>query len=718
MKTNHSLMLFKTPFITLLLIILAVNRIAHSAVINWTNTLGGNWSVAANWNPNQVPGSSDTANITTSGSYAVTLDVSANVNSLVIGGAGSGVQVLHGSGFILTATNGVVNSGGILSLTNSTFYGSLTVASSGVLSVSGENLDAQLTVENGGQFLLTGFSSYLGGGSQNNTNYWLWVQSGGLLNAASSVTLNLYATMTNAGLLNFTNEGVNIYNNGTTSYNGGLLNQSGGVLNLISTAGISGAYGYDYLLNQGTINVTNGNATISVDNVTNVGTVATLPGTGTLRIGSFNGLGSLAGTFNAAAGTVIQFLATANPGTSAGAGLALDGSGQFQFTTGLLTLPLGVIPNLNLTGGNLVLGPGFQGGAITNLTLDGINLTTTLPVTNSLVMTNGTLSGTILVTNGAVLNVNGVILNAQVTVASGGQLLLVGSSSSIGQGGAIDTNYWLWVQSGGLLSAASTASLNLYAAMTNAGLLNFTNEGVNIYNNGTTSYNGGLLNQSGGVLNLISAAGISGAYGYDYLLNQGTINVTNGNANISLDNATNSGTLDAGLWTAQLQNTHLNLQPAGSLEVAFGPAGYGRFSFSGNADLDGNFEVSLIDGYIPAVGSSNTVLTGSSLSGAFTGFSLANLLPAAVWQPVYSSTALSLVVQPPIALLPSGTNLVVNLNGTSAKKAILLTSTNVTVPLPNWTPVATNTFDVTTYLSVTNGFNPSNPRQFFTFKLP
>ena len=27
--------------------------------ITWTNTAGGNWSAAANWSPNQVPGSSD-----------------------------------------------------------------------------------------------------------------------------------------------------------------------------------------------------------------------------------------------------------------------------------------------------------------------------------------------------------------------------------------------------------------------------------------------------------------------------------------------------------------------------------------------------------------------------------------------------------------------------------------------------------------------------------
>jgi hypothetical protein len=53
--------------------------------------------------------------------------------------------------------------------------------------------------------------------------------------------------MTNAGLVNLTNEGVTINNNGSSGYNGGVVNQAGGVINLISTAGISGNYGSIWL---------------------------------------------------------------------------------------------------------------------------------------------------------------------------------------------------------------------------------------------------------------------------------------------------------------------------------------------------------------------------------------------------------------------------------------------------------------------------------------
>ena len=58
----------------------------QAADIVWTNTAGGSWNAATNWNPNQVPGASDTAWITNNGTYAVTLNTSTIVNSLALGG--------------------------------------------------------------------------------------------------------------------------------------------------------------------------------------------------------------------------------------------------------------------------------------------------------------------------------------------------------------------------------------------------------------------------------------------------------------------------------------------------------------------------------------------------------------------------------------------------------------------------------------------------------
>jgi len=721
---------------------------------NGLGTLTGTYNAAAGtvirFVSNNNPGTSAGAGLALGGSgqYQFTSGLLTLTNSLIPNLALSGGTLLLGPEFQGGAITNLTLDGinltntlpvtGTLIVTNGTLYGTIIVSNNAVLETSGVTIDMQMTVENGGEFLAIGNTTF--GGNANSTNEWVWVQSGGLMSASSAAPITLYVQMTNAGTVNFTNYGINsMYNPGTSpNYDGGLVNQAGGIVNLIGTAGISGSGGFDFVLNQGTINVTNGNSTISVDNMFNQGTVATLPGTGTLTIGNFNGLGTLTGTYNAAAGTVIKFVSNNNPGTSVGAGLTLLGSsGQYQFGVGLLTLTTNVIPNLALDGGILSLAPGFQGGAVTNLTTSSMILTNSLPITGALVMTNGTLTTTNTLNNGAVLSLynttlNGSIvvtnhgvlltsagasLDAQVTVENGGEFLANGNT--VLGGNSNSTNEWLWMQSGGLMNAASGAPITVYVQVTNAGTLNFTNYGINsMFNPGNTpNFDGGLINQAGGVINLIETAGISGTGGFDFLLNQGTINILNGNSSISVNNFTNIGTLNAELWTLQLQSTNINLQAAGSLDMALaGPATFGNFDIRGRVALTGGLVVTLTNGYIPVVESAFIVLTNGPVSGGFTSFSLPHVQDAA-WQPVYSTNALDLMVQPLIALLPSGTNVVVNLNGTPGHQAIELTATNVTVPLTNWTPVITNTFDVTTYLGVTNNINPTRPRQFFTFQL-
>ena len=116
----------------------------------------------------------------------------------------------------------------------------------------------------------------------------------------------------------------------------------------------------------------------------------------------------------------------------------------------MLTLPSNTIPNLSLTGGTLELGADFQGGAITNLVLDGIILTNnTLPVTGTLIVSNNRpLYGSYLVAGGAVFDINHATLNAQVTVENGGQMQVYGLTlSSLGSpANPGNSNYWLSLQ--------------------------------------------------------------------------------------------------------------------------------------------------------------------------------------------------------------------------------------------------------------------------------
>jgi hypothetical protein len=128
--------------------------------------------------------------------------------------------------------------------------------------------------------------------------------------------------------------------------------------------------------------------------------------------------------------------------------------------------------------------------------------------------------------------------------------------------------------------------------------------------------------------------------------------------------------------------------------------------------------VSLGNGYVPAFGTSFSVVSYGSLSSSFTGFNYPGLPSADVWQPTYGSTALTLQLQADVAFVSSGKSVATRVDGLPGRKAILLTSTNIAVPLANWTPLSTNTFDITGYLSLTNNLVPTEPQRFFIFKLP
>src|SRR5437899_2424764 len=59
--------------------LMLLSQVAHATDVYWTNTAGGNWSTAANWNTGTLPGPSDNAFIISNGNYTVTLDVSTTV---------------------------------------------------------------------------------------------------------------------------------------------------------------------------------------------------------------------------------------------------------------------------------------------------------------------------------------------------------------------------------------------------------------------------------------------------------------------------------------------------------------------------------------------------------------------------------------------------------------------------------------------------------------
>lgn len=67
----------------------------------------------------------------------------------------------------------------------------------------------------------------------------------------------------------------------------------------------------------------------------------------------------------------------------------------------------------------------------------------------------------------------------------------------------------------------------------------------------------------------------------------------------------------------------------------------------------------------------------------------------------------------------SGTNLVITgTTGTAGANYYLLATTNLAVPLTNWTILSTNQFGPGGAVNFTNSLNPNSPQTFYRLRLP
>ena len=207
---------------------------AQGATIIWTNAAGGNWSMAANWSPNQTPGSADTAVITNAGNYTVTLDVSTPIAGLVLGTtSGANTQTLLVNGQTLTVNgHATVNSDGQFNFNSGALAGKCILA--GALNWSGGEVN---------------------GGSS------LTMASNGVLNIEGNV--NIEGPLTNYGTVNWQAGKVEVYNDADTSF-GVIWNQSGAQWNIQCDQAMQGEFGGELFNNAGTVLKTAGTNTTTM----------------------------------------------------------------------------------------------------------------------------------------------------------------------------------------------------------------------------------------------------------------------------------------------------------------------------------------------------------------------------------------------------------------------------------------------------------------------
>ncbi|HEV7927594.1 MAG TPA: hypothetical protein VGR14_19740, partial [Verrucomicrobiae bacterium] len=419
----------------------------------------------------------------------------------------------------------------------------------------------------------------------------LTIESGGTLNIAGNVTL--YSVLTNAGTVTMTGSAnLGMLNNHTPSYTGSVYNLPGALWNIETNAGLSGqsGYGYEYFNNAGnflkSLGADTANVSVSFTN-TATGTVSNLAGTL-----SFNGGGVLAGDYDVATNAIIYFSAG---NFTMGVPPVITGAGLCEFAGSMLTMTENVPPNLLLSGGDLVLGPGFQNlGAISNLTLNGSILTGTNTVTGTLRMDSGTIAGPLTIENGGMLDIAG--------------------------------------------------NISLYGVLTNAGAVTMTGTPtLGMYNNHTAPYSGGVYNQAGALWNIQTNANFAGqsGYGYEYFNNAGNFLKSLGSdtANVSVS-FTNAGTVDAQAGFLSFNSSFTTI--GGTL--AFGvnsTSSYGQIYVSGALALNGTANVTWLDGFTPAISNSFGLLHYGSESGTFANITLPS---GYLGEGNYGATVFSLLV--------------------------------------------------------------------------
>jgi autotransporter-associated beta strand protein len=123
-------------------------------------------------------------------------------------------------------------------------------------------------------------------------------------------------------------------------------------------------------------------------------------------------------------------------------------------------------------------------------------------------------------------------------------------------------------------------------------------------------------------------------------------------------------------------------------------------------------------------GSSFKLFSASSYAGSFT-INPPAPGPGQAWDISALSTSGTIKVastQPPRiggVTLVGGTNFVMSgSNGVAFHTYYVLASTDVTLPVTSWTPIATNTFDSSGNFTFTNTINPAIPQRFFRIQVP
>lgn len=586
----------------------------------------------------------------------------------------AGVNYIIGGSGKITGTTGLIKTNaGTLTITTTNDYTGPTVIGGGVLSVS----------------LLTnaGVASGIGAAGSNPVN--LVFHGSTLRFTGGSMNTDRGATFNGAGaIFDLTNAGATLTWSGTNVGSGALIKAGPGTLTL--SAG--NTFGGGTIISNGTLALFG-------------------PAGGATTTGNNYSLGSGGVTFYG--GNLRLF----------GGGLGDAGAGYGNFSrpmnvpagqTGTVLTPARYTMSSPLTGGGtLNLQVNYVRGALSGnwsafTGLINVTARTLTGGSNEMRVANSTGYG------GATIHLNTNV----VLVRSGG--------ASTMQIGALSGTPQSWVGPGNSTSSGTTYSVGwnnadatFQGVIKNDGTTTFIKSGTGRWTlTGANTWSGGLTINGGTVLaNNLTGSGVgSGAVVVNANGALGGTGFVGAPVTVNVGGAISPG---ASVGTLTINNS-LTLNAGAQLNFELGPTvASDRVVVNGALGLRGTMNITNVAGF--GAGTYTLMTFSGALSG---GLPVIGHKPASWSCAVNTNTAgqVRLVVAaqtPPVigAIKVFPGQFVLNGTGPANEMYCVLTSTNVALPLAEWTRSVTNQFDGLGGFNFTNAMNPASPAQFFRLQL-
>jgi T5SS/PEP-CTERM-associated repeat protein len=692
---------------------------------DWSNTSGGSYSTGANWTPVGPPGAAATARFAIANTYNVTFinatagiltisqgDITFFLNGFTYQTTNTVSNGMGATGLTskLRITNGTFAPGNFSVGGNSGSNSTLTLDSDSTTNIGagvffvGTNGTGHLNVQNGADLTTTASTGLginaPGVGSATVTGIGSTWTVNNTLRIGASGNGSLNVNNGGSAVVNALEVGENFNSTGALSVNG-----SGATFTTGGTANIGGAFASSPAASA-TLNVGPG-ATVNLNGITNLRTVAKLNITGGVL--NLNTVNLTAGAdANWSAGTV-NF---AN-GSSITAGMLdflLDGThvlgtnrilSAFTGSTNLTT-PLAVNGG-TLSVNQLVVSAGMSIGAFgTVAAADTLEIGSgqTVEIENFGKMAATSLAhnnGGALILKGSNAKVTAFFANNFGTVEGTGRFT---AGMNNGTGGTIRAktgDHLIIEQSGltnpgiielaggtveyqGILSNLGNGFIigrgTFRGGSANPGGNGLSNLGVMAFSAGTTDIYGDVLNTGTG--KIVAAGGSVVTFFDDVTHNGAEIRTNAGSRTVFFGDLTGAGPLTG----AGVVEFNGDLRPGNSpalltiggdaefsttaaleIEIAGTVKGarYDSVDVAGDVFLNGDLNVSLIDGFSPLVGDTFEILTAGEILGSFDDINLPTLPGLLFWEVFANANSIALSVDAPI--IPGDFNLDGTVNG-------------------------------------------------------